>query len=56
VRDRYAWYDKLSGLADEARAEGAYELAAALHAMAHLVLTEREEQAAALLQHLPVRR
>lgn len=54
-RDRYGWYELLRELASEAEASANYELASALHALAHLVLTEREGTAAALLQYLPVR-
>jgi hypothetical protein len=54
-RDRYAWYELLARLAGEAEGSGNYDLALALHALAHLVLTEREATAAGVLRHLPVR-
>ena len=54
-RDRYAWYELLRELASDAEGSGSYDLAAALHALAHLVLTEREATAAGVLSHLPIR-
>lgn len=56
VTNRYAWYEQLRELGDRAELEAAYELAAALHELARLVLSEQEQQAAEMLAAVPSRR
>jgi len=51
----YRWYERLEELAAEARGEGAYELAEALHNLARLVLVNREHVAARTLEYLEAR-
>lgn len=53
--DPYRWYERLEELAHEAREEGAYDLAEALHAIARLVLVKREHVAARTLEYLEAR-
>ena len=53
--DPYQWYERLEELAHEARGQGAYDLAEALHVLARLVLVHREHVAANVLSYLEAR-